>query len=248
MATFVLVHGAWGGGWVWRKVIPLLRAGGHDVFAITATGMGDRVHIAGPQVDLDTHITDVVNVLFFEELTDVTLVGWSYGGMIITGVAQRVPERLAQLVYLDADVPADGDTAYDAEFCSEDVRALDRAAAEAAGTPGFIPVDPYLDWLRSIISDPVDRAWLCARLRPQPLATYTQPIRFTNPAAAAVPRAFIFCNEAKGDAAEDFTVRTAMRVRSEPGWRYKELAETHLAPINDPQATAEALLSFVSGT
>jgi pimeloyl-ACP methyl ester carboxylesterase len=127
MATFVLVHGAWAGGWIWRKIVPLLRAAGHDVHATTATGLGDRVHLAGPAVDLDTHITDVVHVLEFEELTEVTLVGWSYGGMIITGVAERVPDRLAQLVYLDADVPADGETSYDTELYSEEARAADRA-------------------------------------------------------------------------------------------------------------------------
>ena len=142
MATFVLVHGAWAGSWVWKKIIPLLRAAGHDVYATTATGLGDRVHLAGPAVDLDTHITDVVNLLEFEELTEVTLVGWSYGGMIITGVAERVPERLAGLVYLDAFVPADGENSYDAERSAEDVRAADRAAAEAAGMPGFLVVSP----------------------------------------------------------------------------------------------------------
>ncbi len=104
-STFVLVHGAWAGAWIWKKIIPLLRAAGHDVYATTATGMGDRVHLADPAIDLDTYITDVVNVLEFEDLTDVTLVGWSYGGMIITGVAERVPERLAQLVYLEPRCP-----------------------------------------------------------------------------------------------------------------------------------------------
>ena len=246
MATFVLVHGAWGGGWVWKKVIPLLRAAGHDAYAPTATGLGDRVHLAGSAVDLDTHITDVANVLAFEELTSVTLVGWSYGGMIITGVAERVPERLARLVYLDADVPADGENGYDAELCPEEVRAVDRAAAETAGTPGFIPVDPYVDWIESRMPDPADRAWLLAKLVPQPLATYTQPIRLGNAAAAAIPRDFIFCTEGKEDAAEDFTVPTATRVRSAPGWRYLELADTHMAPINAPQATAEMLLSLAS--
>ena len=242
MATFVLVHGAWGGGWVWRKIIPLLRAAGHDVYATTATGLGDRVHLAGPAVDLDTYITDVVNVLAFEELTGVTLVGWSYGGMIITGVAERVPERLAGLVYLDAAVPADGEDSYDAEPSPAEARATDRAAAEAAGMPGFLPVDPYADWLGSMMPDPDDRAWVFAKLVPQPLATCTQPIRLGNPAAAAVPRVFISCTQGKGDAGDDQTVA---RVRSAPGWQYRELAENHLAPINAPQATAEVLLSLV---
>ena len=237
------MHGAWAGGWIWKKIIPLLRAAGHDVYATTATGMGDRVHLADPAIDLDTHVTDVVNVLEFEELTDVTLVGWSYGGMIISGVAERVPERLARLVYLDASVPTDGENGYDAELCSEEARAADRAAAEAAGMPGFV----VSMWTGSaaLTPDPADQAWLFAKFVPQPLATYTQPIQLGNPAAAAVPRAFIFCTQGKEDAAVDFTVRTATRVRSDPSWRYLELADTHLAPINDPQATAEALLSLV---
>jgi pimeloyl-ACP methyl ester carboxylesterase len=187
-----LVHGAWAGGWVWKKIIPLLRAAGHQVHATTATGLGDRVHLASTTVDLDTYITDVVNVLTFEDLTEVTLVGWSYGGMIITGVAEQVPERLAGLVYLDASVPGDGEDSYDAEPSPEEARATDRAAAEAAGRPGFLLVDPYTDWLTSLITDPDDRAWLLPKLMPQPLATCTQPIRLGNLAAAALPRAFIF--------------------------------------------------------
>jgi pimeloyl-ACP methyl ester carboxylesterase len=244
MAAIVLVHGLWGGGWTWKKIIPLLRSAGHDVHATTGTGVGDRVHLAGPGVDLDTHITDVTNVLEFEELTEVTLVGWSYGGMIITGVAERVPERLAGLIYLDALVPVDGQSSYDAELSPEEVRAGDRAAAETAGMPSFLLVAPYADWLGSLTKDPADREWLLGKLVPQPLATYTQPIRLGNPAAAAIPRVFIFCTEGK-DAVGDPFATTASHVRSAPGWRYRELVENHLAPINAPQATAEALLAFV---
>ena len=241
MATFVLVHGAWAGGWIWKKIIPSLRAAGHDVYATTGTGLGDRVHLAGPTVDLDTHITDVVNALKWEELTAVTLVGWSYGGMIITGVADRVPERLARLVYLDASVPVDGENGYDADLSSEEVRAGDRAAAEAAGMPGFLVVEPYVEWIESLLPDRADREWVFANLVPQPIATYTQPIRLRNPAATAVPRIFVRCTE---DAAGVGNPAEA-RVRSTPGWQYRELAENHLAPINAPQATAEILLSLV---
>jgi pimeloyl-ACP methyl ester carboxylesterase len=246
MATFVLVTGAFCGGWAWKKVIPLLRAAGHDVYATTATGLGDRVHLASPLVDLDTHISDVVNVLEFEELNEVTLVGWSYGGMIITGVAERVPERLAQLVYLDAMVPADGQNAYDTFGASEEDRAGDRAAAEAAGLPGFLPLPSgdFADWIRSIMPDPADQAWFFSKGVPHPLATYTQPIRLGNPAAAAVPRAFILCTE--GEDATDTNVRTAAQLRSTPGWRYRELADTHVAPVNVPQATAEVLPSLLA--
>ena len=110
MATFVLVHGAVVGGWCWRWVTPHLRAVGHEVYTPTLTGLGERVHLAGPHVNLDTHIEDVVNVLRYEDLTGVVLVGWSYGGMIVAGAAERAPERIGHLVYLDSDVPRDGDT------------------------------------------------------------------------------------------------------------------------------------------
>ncbi|HEU5484646.1 MAG TPA: alpha/beta hydrolase [Microlunatus sp.] len=243
MATFVLVHGAWAGGWIWKKITPLLRAAGHEVHATTATGMGDRVHLADPSVNLDTHISDVVNVIEFEELTDVTLVGWSYGGMIITGVAEQLPERLARLIYLDALVPTDGESSYDAERSSEEVRAGDRTAAASVGLPGFLVVDPYADWIRSLTPHPADQAWLFAKFVPQPLATYTQPIQRANPTAAAVPRAFVFCTEGKD--ADDVFASTAARLRSDPEWRYRQIADNHLAPVNAPQATAEALLSLL---
>src|SRR5215203_1355701 len=110
MATFVLVHGAVVGGWCWRWVAPELRGAGHEVQAPTLTGLGERVHLASSQVDLDTHIADIVNLLHYEDLRDVVLVGWSYGGMVVAGTADRAPERIAHVVYFDSDVPRDGDT------------------------------------------------------------------------------------------------------------------------------------------
>jgi pimeloyl-ACP methyl ester carboxylesterase len=244
-ATFVLVPGAWAGAWEWSRVVPLLRAAGHDVYATTPTGLGDRAHLATPAIDLDTHITDVVNVLEYEDLHDVTLVGWSYSGMIITGVAEQVPERLAQLVYFDADVPTDGQNGWDAELYSEEARLGDVMSGTAAGRPGFITVDPYVEWLRSLTKDPADAEWMLAKMVPQSLATYIQPVELGNPVAAALPRAFIFCTEGKGEADVDHTVRTAERVQSDPGWSYREVADTHLAPINAPRATTEALVSLI---
>ena len=241
MATFVLVHGAWAGGWIWKKIIPSLRAAGHDVYATTGTGLGDRVHLAGPAVDLDTHITDVVNAVKWEGLTAVTLVGWSYGGMIITGVADRVPERLARVVYLDASVPVDGENSYDADLVSEEARASDRAAAEAAGMSGFLVVEPYVEWIETLLPDRGDREWVFANLVSQPIATYTQPIRLRNPAATAVPRVYVRRTEDP----DGFGNPAEARIRSTPGWAYRELAENHLAPINAPQETARILLSVV---
>src|SRR3990170_4037586 len=110
MATFVLVHGSFGGGWVWQKVTPLLRAGGFDVYTPRLTGLSDRSHLLDCGVDLTTHITDVASLLFYEDLSDVVLVGHSYAGMVITGVAAQVPERLGLLVYLDGYVPDEGQT------------------------------------------------------------------------------------------------------------------------------------------
>ena len=113
MTTFVLVHGGWTGGWRWQHARRSLTAAGHEVFTPTLTGMGERVHLAQPGIDLQTHILDVVNVLEAEDLRDTVLAGHSYGGMVITGVAERVPERLAHLVYLDAFLPQDGETLLD---------------------------------------------------------------------------------------------------------------------------------------
>jgi pimeloyl-ACP methyl ester carboxylesterase len=110
MATYVLVHGGFVGSWCWKDVVRLLRTAGHDAYAPSLTGIGERVHLASPEITLDTHILDVCNTLTYEELRDVVLVGWSYAGMVITGVAERMPERIAHLVFLDAAAPADGES------------------------------------------------------------------------------------------------------------------------------------------
>jgi pimeloyl-ACP methyl ester carboxylesterase len=231
-ATFVLVHGAWAGAWIWRELIQLLRAAGHNVYASTATGMGDRAHLADPAIDLDTYATDVANLLEFEELTDVMLIGWSFGGMIITGVAELAPERIARLVYLDADVPADG-----------------QSWSDLAGVPAAdLPADwfPVLtDFVQALTKDPADLDWLLSKLVPQPVATLVQPVRLANPAAAEIPRAFLYCTEEKGPADEEWSKQMSERAASEPGWSYAEIAENHLAPINNPQLTADALLALV---
>src|SRR3954471_14095169 len=113
MATFVVAHGAWSSGWAWKKLRPLLRAAGHEVFTPSFTGLGERSHLATPEVGLETHIQDVVNVLFYEDLTNVILLGHSYGGMVATGAADRMPERIRKVVYLDAFVPRDGQSLND---------------------------------------------------------------------------------------------------------------------------------------
>lgn len=252
-ATFVLVHGSWAGGWIWRDVVRLLRAAGHEAHAATATGMGDRAHLNDAGIDLDVYVADVVNLIEYEDLRGVTLVGWSFGGMTITGVAERVPERLAQLVYLDASVPADGENAQDADFptteaADADIAAMAREGA-AAGLPGFRVVSPGVEeWIRGSLRAPAVADWVIGRLVPQPLLTYLQPVRLGNPAAAALPRAFVLCTADKELAADpqtDPNVLAAERARADPNWRVVELAGNHLAPIDNPRATAEALRSLV---
>jgi pimeloyl-ACP methyl ester carboxylesterase len=131
MATFVLVHGSLHGGWCWKRVVPRLRSAGHDVFTPTLSGLGERVHLVHPGIDLDTHIQDVLGVLEYEDLHDVVLVGHSYGTMVITGAADRLPGRIAHLVYLDGVMACDGKAALD--FFPEGVRAAWRALVDADG-------------------------------------------------------------------------------------------------------------------
>ena len=237
MATFVIVHGAWSGAHAWRKVRPLLRAAGHDVFTPALTGLGERAHLASPDIDLETHINDVVGVLEYEDLQDVLLVGHSYGGVVITGAADRVPQRVAQLVYLDAEVPADGQSEYD--LLPTDERAMYEELAHGRGDAWKIPPpvpEPLPDDL-----DP-DLRWALSRMVPQPLKTFSQPVRLTNPVAPALVRTYIFCTLGKEG---QQLPRYVERARSEPGWRYYELAEGHGAHITAPQKLTQLLLELV---
>jgi pimeloyl-ACP methyl ester carboxylesterase len=233
VATFVLVHGMWAGGWYWQKVRPLLRAAGHEVFSPTLTGLGERVHLARPEVDLDTHIDDVVNVMRYEDLRDVVLVGHSYAGMVIGGVADRAPERLARLVYLDAFVPEDGDCVEDflQPGISPDFEAM------AVGFNGWqIPtLDPEDE-------DPAVVAWEAGRTVPHPIATFRQPIRLSDPAAKQVPRVFIHCTEKPGG---DVFVRFAERARDDPGWRYLAIDAVHDVMAVKPEELTEVLSGLV---
>jgi len=182
MATFVLVHGSWAGGWAWWKVAPLLRAAGHQVHTPTLTGLGERSHLLTRDTGLHLHIEDIVQVLRFEGLHDVVLVGHSYGGMVITGVAEAIPQRLRRLVYVDAFVPRHGQSAFDLwpELADrlrarlEDGWLIPPASAEVFG-----------------ITDPAYRAWFDERGVPMPLLTCEQPLRVPDGQAERLPRSFI---------------------------------------------------------
>jgi pimeloyl-ACP methyl ester carboxylesterase len=239
MATFVLVQGAIVGGWCWRWVAPELRAAGHEVYTPTLTGLGERVHLANPRVDLDTHIADVVNVLHYEDLTGVVLVGWSYGGMVVAGAADRAAERVANVVYLDSDIPRDGDTSVTP---SRHAAVAELARLHGDGwrvPPAFTRAN---DLLLTELPDE-QRRWIEARFAPQLLKTWLQPIRLTG-AADALPTTYIRCTVGYDSTDED-TQRQDARIRSEPQWRYRELSASHAAPFTAPRALAELLLEVV---
>ncbi len=247
MATFVLVPGAWHGGWCWKKVTALLRAADHEVFAPTLTGLGERSHLAGPNVDLSTHVRDVASLLVYEDLERVILVGHSYAGMVITGVAERAPERLGHLVYLDAFVPGDGQAQVDITAPEREQRAAmeERVRAEGAGwslpslRPG--PWEPFLreQWR---ITDEADLRWVLARLDPHPYATMTEPVRCANPAAAALPRTYIRCALLPHPHFDRFG---AAAKEAGSGWRYREVVSGHDAMVTAPRELAVLLLELV---
>ncbi len=246
MATFVLVHGAWHGGWCWRKVTPLLRAAGHEVYTPTLTGLGERVHLASPEIGLSTHIQDVVNVLEYEDLREVVLVGHSYGGMVIAGVADRAAERLAHLVYLDAFVPADGQALVD--LIGQEGRQYLEARVRTEGDGWRLPSIAPVAWevvLREnwAITNEADARWMVERLGPQPFKTFTEPVRCTNATAAALRRTFIRCTGDPPDRTFSGVAEEARRPNS--GWRYREVATCHDAMVTKPQELADLFLEVV---
>ncbi|MBV9555442.1 MAG: alpha/beta hydrolase [Pseudolabrys sp.] len=170
MATFVVAHGAWSAGWAWRKMHPLMAERGHRLITPTLTGLGERSHLSSPAIDLDTHIADIVNVLQYEELERICLIGHSYGGMVATGVADRARARIAKLIYIDAFAPRDGESAFD--IMPAATRAQ-RAAGASSGAdtwripPGPMPPD----------TSPEDVAWCTPKRTPHPLKTFEQKIR-----------------------------------------------------------------------
>jgi pimeloyl-ACP methyl ester carboxylesterase len=241
MATFVLVHGAWHGGWCWRKVAPLLRAGGHVVFTPTLTGLGERSHLLTPEVGLATHVQDVVATLEYEDLHEVVLVGHSYGGMVIAGVADRATDRIAHLVYLDAYVPQASQTP--AEVLGPEQRGALQALADATGKGWLLPPPPP-EALG--ITDDADCRWMHSRLTAHPLRqSLAHPIRLmTTPAAGRLPCTYIFCSSPAGGISSDFA-RFAAPARTRTGWCYRELAGGHDAMVTMPDALAALLLELV---
>lgn len=226
--TFVVAHGAWSSGWAWKKMHPLLTASGHRLYTPSYTGLGERAHLARPEIDLDTHITDVVNVLEYEDLRDVVLVGHSYGGMVATGVADRARERLARLVYLDAFVPEDGQSLADLAGGAERIR--------ASAVDGWrVPPNPIPD-----DTPEEDREWIAARRMHHPLATLVQPLTLTR-GPLTLRRDYILCTKSTTFAPY------AARAR-EQGWSVHEIESSHNPHITMPRELADLLVSIATGT
>jgi len=208
--TFLVCHGAWSAGWAWKKMHPLMQAAGHRLITPSYTGLGERAHLAHQALDLEAHIQDVLNVISYEDLRDIVLVGHSYGGMVATGVADRVRERIAQMIYIDAFVPRDGQSLFDLnEAAIETMREL---ASDGDGwriPPMPTPPD----------TSPADVEWLTARRVDMPIKCFEQKLQLKR-GETDLPRSYIYATRAtQADTFGQF----ARRTKHESGWRYFEI-------------------------
>jgi pimeloyl-ACP methyl ester carboxylesterase len=232
--TFLVAHGAWSAGWAWKKMHQLMSAAGHRLITPTYTGLGDREHLASPANDLETHIADVLAVIKYEDLRNFVLIGHSYGGMVATGVADRARDRIAQLIYLDAFVPQNGQSLLDLlppqakQQMEEKVKAGDGWRVP----PNPTPPD----------TSEADVQWIAERRLPQSFKTF-QTVRLSD-AVITLPRSYIYCKRiAPGDPFRPF----AERAKSEPGWRYYEIDASHSPHVTAPEALAALLQGIVAG-
>ena len=245
MATFVLVHGAWHGGWCWWKVEPLLRQSGGSVYAPSLTGMGERSHLAGyidpAAINLDLHIEDVRELLESEGLEEVILVGHAYAGMVITGVAEVCPQRLDHLVYVNGVVPRDGEAMVDQLDAVRGPDFTARVRAAIDNREEFLRPPSTVEEIRRRwgITDPEDQSRVLPRLRPQSVASFAQPVRLGSSEALEISRSFILSRESGFDP-------VAERVR-QSDWGLYQLDTGHDPMITKPREVAEILLRIAGG-
>jgi pimeloyl-ACP methyl ester carboxylesterase len=219
--TYVIVHGAWGGSWAFKKVDSLMTAHGYSVYRPSLTGQGERVHLASTSVDLNTHIEDVVNAILFENLRDVVLVGHSYGGMVITGVADRIPERIRKLIYLDAFLPNDGESVFTANPQSSNwTKPMEKDGM-------IVP-----SWVKENQSPPKDV--------PQSIKTFSQPIVLKNPKARDLNAVYILTVDAGKKPQEDTFSFFAERAKQRK-WKYIEMIADHNPQWSKPEELVRTL-------
>ena len=236
MAEYVLVHGAWGGAHVWRKVRPLLWTAGHQVWTPPLTGLGERYHLASPQVDLTTHIADVANHVLYEDLRDIVLVGFSYGGMVVTGSLAYIADRVRHLVYLDAFLPVDGQSLDDLAGV---VRAGGRVGLgadwqiDAGPRP---PVEPGAE---------AEAEWNALRRTSQPSATFSEKVHLERPLEEyPFTRTYIKATAQLRSAAPAAFWMAADHAKSTPDWRYAEIDSDHGIPLRRPKELVDCLLEL----
>ncbi|WP_249158698.1 alpha/beta fold hydrolase [Bradyrhizobium tropiciagri] len=231
--TFLVCHGAWSAGWAWRKMHPLMQAAGHRLITPSYTGLGERVHLAHQALDLEAHIADMLNVISYEDLGDIVLVGHSYGGMVATGVADRVRERIAQLIYIDAFVPRDGQSLFDLNAPA--IESMRKAARDGDGwriPPMQTPAD----------TSAADVEWLGARRVAMPIKCFEQKLTLKH-GEPAVPRSYIYATRsAPADTFGQFSQRT----KSESGWRHFEIDASHSPNVTAPEALMALLQEIAS--
>lgn len=229
--VFVLVHGAWGGSYGFKATRQLLHAGGHQVYTPSLTGIGERVHLASPQVTLSTHIADVVNTVLYEDLDDFVLLGFSYGGMVVSGTLDHIADRVSHLVYLDAFVPNDGDS------CNQ---LMGRTAAGLG--PG---AEAFINPLPRDYEDPVAGAYSEARRAPQPVGTLSERVSLSKPIEEyGIPLTFVKATaDARTEPAPPFWVASD-RARASAAWSHHEIDSNHMIPSNRPEELAAILTAL----
>ena len=239
MANFVLVHGAWHGGWCWQRVSALLQQQGHRVHAVTLTGLGERAHLLSPAITLDTHIDDVISAIEVEELHDVVLAVHSYAGMVGTAVADRIGKHLKHLVYVDAVIPKPGESWSSTQSAATQQQRL--SAAQASTRFSFPPPDPEVFGLID-----ADHAWVKRRQTPHPGNTYQAPLSFEVKRVAAIARTFVNCTQPALGTIEPSRLRAKDAKFWDGAWlpnsKIVEIKTGHDPMISEPAALAKILL------
>jgi pimeloyl-ACP methyl ester carboxylesterase len=240
MTTYVLVPGYWLGAWAWRPVTEALRAQGHEVHPLSLTGMGERAHLAGPEVGLETHVTDVVNLVRYEDLTDVVLVGHSYAGSAVTTMAaDRMPERIAKLVFVDTGPLPDGFSM--SQFGAPEEHEANAARVESEGDGWLLPPPPWAELAAAVPDlDPGILPMLTERAVPQPWSTATTAVSLTG-AWEKLPRLGILSEFTEAQAREWAGTMPLLAHMADDNWQYEELPTWHWPMFSEPEALAAIL-------